>query len=209
MSLRNLARRLTRLEAGWRVCILGSVKAMCVRAPNLPRPGRAASTGFICALVALALLFGLTAGAEPPVEKRRAIAELAAAGLSWDEGTRAIVVTDAGRAKLKDLTGVRGALRELQPRSLDLSSCAALLEVDGLRGLRSLQAIYLTDCPVLENVDGIETSDALKKIYLFESTHIQPESLDELHRRLTKCYLVFPDGTGINPPRDQKAGGKP
>ncbi len=169
---------------------------------------RLAGTGFTRAFVALALLLGLTAGAaDPPTEKHRAISELAAAGLSWNEGKRAITVTDEGRTKLKDLTAVQRALRELQPRSLDLSSWSALQNVDGLRGLRALQAIHLTDCPALQNVEGIAASDRLKKIYLFESMNISPVSLNVLPRRFPKCYIVFPDGTGIIPPRD-KDGGK-
>lgn len=181
---------------------------MSTRAPNVPhdRLGRAPGTGFARAFVALALLLGLTAGAAPPPEKQRAIAELAAAGLSWDESTRAITVTDEGRTKLKDLTAVQRALRALQPRSLDLSSCSALHSVDGLRGLRSLQAIYLTACPALQNVDDLAASDQPQKIYLFESMHISPASLDALPRRFPQCYIVFPAGTGINPPRDKDAG---
>lgn len=159
--------------------------------------------GILPAFVALLLLFGLTAWAGPQAEKQRAIAALAAAGLSWDEGRRSAVVTDEGRAKLEDLSAVQGPLRKLQPRLLDLSSCAVLKKVDGLGGLRALQEIYLTDCPALESVDGIAASDQVKKIYLFESMHISPKSLESIGRRFPRCYLVYPDGTGINPPRDK------
>jgi hypothetical protein len=164
------------------------MKPMSDGTPDVPhhRPRRTPGTGFTRAFVALALLLGLTAWASPQMEKHRAIAELAAAGLSWDESKRAITVTDDGRTKLKDLTAIQGALRELQPRSLDLTSCA-LHVVDSLRGVRTLQAIYLTDCPALRNVDGIAASDQLKKIYLFESLHISPASLAALQRRFPKC----------------------
>lgn len=170
------------------------------------RLGRAAAAGFTRAFVALVFFLGVAIGAEPQTAERRAVAELAAAGLSWDESTRAIAVTDEGRTKLKDLRSVVRALRELQPRSLDLSSCAVLQNADGLSGLRTLQAIYLTDCPALQNVDGIAASDQLKKIYLFESMHVSPQSLDALPRRFPKCYIVLPDGTGLNPPRDKDRG---
>ena len=151
--------------------------------------------------MALGFVLGMVAWAEPQVGKQRAIAELAAAGLSWDDGKRAIAVTDDGRMKLKDLRAVERALRELQPRSIDLSSCAALEKVDGVRGLRSLEAIFLTDCAALKNVDGVAGSDRLRKIYLFESMNVATESLEELQRRFPKSYIVLPDGTGLNPPR--------
>jgi len=121
--------------------------------------------------------------------------------LNWDEEKRAIAVTDEGRMKLKDLSTVERALRELQPRSIDLSSCSALQTADGLRGLRSLEAIFLTDCAALKNVDGIAGSERLKKVYLFESPNVSAESLEALQRRLPKCYIVLPDGTGLKPPR--------
>lgn len=137
------------------------------------------------------------------VEKQRALAALAAAGLRWDEGTRAVTATEQAEAKLKNLSAVEAALRELQPRSLDLSSCAVLENVDGLRGVLSLEKIQLSACPALRSVDGISASDRMKKIYLFESTGISTESLEHLTRRFPACYLVLPDGTGLNPPREK------
>lgn len=155
------------------------------------------------ALLVLALFLGLLPRAEAQGKKQRAIAELKAAGLSWDEETREVEVTDEGRARLKDLSAVLGALRVIQPRSLDLSMCEVLQSADGLGEIRSLQAIYLSACPALKNVDGIAASDRLRKIYLFESANVSPASVDALVKRFPKCYLVLRDGTGINPPRDK------
>lgn len=136
-------------------------------------------------------------------QKQRALAALTAAGLKWEESSHAITASDRAEAKLKDLAAVESAMRELQPRSLDLSSCAVLKNVEGLRGLLSLEKIQLSACPALRSVDGISASDRTKKIYLFQSVNISPESLDALAHRFPACYLVLPDGTGLNPPRDK------
>ncbi len=67
----------------------------------------------------------------------------------------------------------------------------------------------LTDCLALQSVDGLTDLDQIKKINLFESSHIAPGSLDALQKRFPKCYLVLPDGTGLNPPRPKDASQYP
>jgi hypothetical protein len=135
--------------------------------------------------------------------KQIAIATLKASGLNWNAEERSIEVTEAGQAKLKTLTEILPAVKELQVRELNLAGCKVLENVDGLRGLPDLQVINLSECPALKNVDGIAASKQMKKIYLFQSTNVAEESVDALVKRFPKCYLVLPDGTGLNPPREK------
>ena len=129
---------------------------------------------------------------------------LTVAGFTWEESTRALEITDEGRAKLRDLSAIQSALEILQPRTLDLTSCPLLENVDALRVLRTPVSINLCECPILKTVDGIPAASTLKKVYLFQSPHISTESLDAIEKRLPKIYLVLPDGTGLNPPREER-----
>ena len=153
------------------------------------------------AFVVVALIHGFATASPAETGRERAIVELTAAGFTWDGSKRAIAVTDVGREKLTSLGGIQKAMRLLEPRTLDLTSCSLLAEVDGVRGVRSLQSINLSNCPALKNVDGVAGIDGLKKIYLFESPNVATESMDALEKRFPKSYIVLPDGTGLNPPR--------
>jgi len=63
--------------------------------------------------------------------------------------------------------------------------------------------VNLSECPVLQSADGIPTSATLKKVYLYLCPKVSADSLEALQKRLPKAYLVLPDGTGLNPPREQ------
>lgn len=161
------------------------------------------------ALLPALLLVGVVA-APPQIsaalgagEKKAAIAELTKAGFMWDESSRRLEITDAARPAFRDLSAIQAALEALQPSELDLTSCPVLENVDGLRRLRGLRVVNLSECPVLKSADGIPTLPTLKKVYLHLCPSVSTESLESIQRRLPKAYLVLPDGTGLNPPRER------
>ena len=115
------------------------------------------------AAVCLALLMFLVV---PWIERNRAISQLANAGFTPNEAKAEIIVsTDEGR-RIASLDSLSAALRRMKPRSLDLSLCIALTNVDGLKGLTALTNLNLYGCIALTSVDGLKGLTALQSLYL-------------------------------------------
>ena len=163
------------------------------------------------ASIALWLLVGL--GAWPWVEKQRNIAALGDAGLNWSATARAVSINEWGKANLESLDGVERVLRRLQPRTLDLSGCGALQnvdvlkgltslqslnlalcgalhDVDGLKGLTRLQSLDVTFCPALQNVDVLKALTSLRSLDLSFCTALSDAQVAELQRALPKLKIT-------------------
>jgi hypothetical protein len=125
-------------------------------------------------LAPTALVLALTAGVIWPwVEKQRAISLLTNAGFTWNEQNAAIVAATEEARRVARLEPLATAIHRLRPRSLDLTNCAALQDVDGLKGLASLQSLKLEKCNALEDVDGLKGLASLEELHLSYCSALQ------------------------------------
>ena len=93
--------------------------------------------------------------------------------------------------EVRDLGRYREMLHRLRPTQLAVSGCE---NVDGLKGLTSLQRLWLRDCIGLQNVDVLKGLTSLQELDLSGCTNIPAASLRELRAALPKTYITFPDG---------------
>jgi hypothetical protein len=102
----------------------------------------------------------------PWIQRHRDISWLANAGFTWNEAASAIMVgTSEGRRTGKwDHFFV--ILHRMKPHILGLSQCEGLQDVDGLKGLTSLQSLNLNWCNGLRNVDGLKDLTSLQELHL-------------------------------------------
>lgn len=140
--------------------------------PPLPRILRLwlTTAGIVLALV---LILGLI---WPWVEKRRAINFLTNAGFMWNEEKAEVVAATAEARRIERLDPLVGAFHRLNPKSLNLSFCAALQKVDALKGRIGLQNLGLSIC-----------------------TALPKESWLPLQAALPKTRITFPDGSKAIP----------
>ncbi|MBV9128455.1 MAG: hypothetical protein JO117_10250, partial [Verrucomicrobia bacterium] len=101
----------------------------------------------------------------PWTQNQRDIRLLANAGFAWNGPNREIIVGQEGKS-IRTLDNLSAALHRLQPKSLNLSGCQALQNVDSLKGSSALENLFLFDCPALQNVDGLKGLSALKSLSL-------------------------------------------
>ena len=102
------------------------------------------------AAVVLALGVGLV---WPWVEKKHAVEALANAGFIWKEQERTIEAAIFASRGITSLLPLGPHIHRIKPRSLDLSGCFVLQNVDVLTGLTGLQSLDLSECFALQNVD--------------------------------------------------------
>jgi hypothetical protein len=90
--------------------------------------------------------------------------------------------------EVTDLGRYREMLHGLRPTELRAKEC---MNVDALKGLTSLQSLYLVDCPVLQNVDGLKGLTGLQTLYLIDCPSLQNVDGLEGHTGLQTLVLNF------------------
>ena len=90
---------------------------------------------------------------------------------------------------LRNLDALAPALRRINPEFLYLVGCPALENVDGLKGLATLQVLHLSGCTALQNVDGLKGLTALQMLDLSGCTALQNADVLKGLTALQDLYL--------------------
>jgi len=84
----------------------------------------------------------------------------------WEPRPNVWRLDESRTGKLPNLDAIAPALRRVNPDALDLTGCAVLQNVDGLKGLTGLQALDLRGCATLQHVDGLRGLTGLEYLDL-------------------------------------------
>jgi hypothetical protein len=72
--------------------------------------------------------------------------------------------------KVPDLGRYRDLIRRLRPTALQIDGCES---VDALKGLTSLQVLWIRNCPTLKNVDALQSLTSLHSLSIWNCAVIQ------------------------------------
>ena len=92
---------------------------------------------------------------------------------TWDVQNTEWTMDSVKRWQLRNLNAVASSLRRVNPAVLYLNDCAALQNVNGLKGITKLRKLSLTNCQLLRNVDALKSLTALDSLYLCDCPELQ------------------------------------
>ncbi|MGL4399948.1 MAG: leucine-rich repeat domain-containing protein [Luteolibacter sp.] len=125
---------------------------------------------------AIGLWFLFSAGFFFQDTDRIHISRLAELGIHWKGANRTASVHEKLDFDQTKLASAGSSLKTLECTGIDLSNCAALQNVDGLKGLKGLTALTslnLSSCFTLQNVDGLKGLTALTSLDLSYCSALQ------------------------------------